>query len=140
MHLDREGARFGLALPLAAGTFSQAGEVLLAYGHVTSRVTRAGIVDQNFEVHLGFTPKAFNIGLKMTLIGANRAAKRVVVLKGGAKAEGQDSGQLEAVCDNAGVVFGGLLVQPLMVFGAVLGDDHGQVTGGKKECLITEEA
>ena len=140
MHLDRESARFGLTLPLAAGAFAQAGQVLLADGHVAGRVTRAGIVHKDLEVHLGFAPKAFDIGLKMTLIGADGPAKRVVVLKGGAEAEGQDSGQFEAVCDDAGVVFGGLLVQPLIVFGAVFGDDHGQVTGGKEECLITEEA
>jgi hypothetical protein len=38
------------------------------------------------------------------------------------------------------MVFSSLLVEPLMVFCAVLRDDDGQVTGGKQKCLITEEA
>lgn len=38
------------------------------------------------------------------------------------------------------MVFSSLLVEPFMVFVAVFRDDDGQITGGKQECLITEEA
>jgi hypothetical protein len=138
MHLDGECTRFGLAFPLAAGALTQAGQVLLADGHVAGRVAWAGIVDEDLEMHLGLATKPLDIGLEVTLIGADGAAERIVILKGGAKTKGQDGGELETVRDDTGMVFCSLLVEPLMVFGAVLRNDNGQITGGKQECLITE--
>src|SRR6185312_5615557 len=80
-----------------------------------------------------------DVGLKVSLVRADGTAKSIVVLKGSAEAEGQDGREFETVRDDAGVVLGCLLVEPLMVLGAMLGDDDGQVTGGKEECLVTEE-
>ena len=140
MHLDGESTGLGLALPLAAGALTQTGEVLLADGHVASRVAGAGVVHEHLEVHLGLAAETLDIGLEVTLVGSDGAAKRIVILKGGAKTKGQDGGKFETVRDDAGMVFCSLLIEPFMVFAAVLGDDDGQVTGGKQECLITEEA
>jgi hypothetical protein len=139
MHLDGKSTGSGLALPLTAGALAKAGEVLLADGHIACGVAGAGVVHQDLEVHLSFAAETLDIGLEMTLIGADGAAQGVVVLKGGAKPEGQDSGEFEAVCDNASVVFGGLLIKLFAVFGGVLGDDDGEITGWEEECLMTED-
>ena len=55
-------------------------------------------------MHLGLAAQTLDIGLKMTLIGTDRAAQRVVVLKRSAKTEGKHGRKFEAVCNNAGVL------------------------------------
>lgn len=145
MHLDGEGAGSGLALALAAGAVAQAGEILLADarlpgGLVAGEVTGTGVVDEHFEVHLGFSAKAFDVGLEVPLVGADGAPQGIVILKRGAEAEGQDSGVLKAVGDHACMVFGGLLIHALGVFGVVLRHDNGQITGREEEGLVAEES
>jgi hypothetical protein len=140
MHLNGERASPGLALPLAAGTLAEAGEVLLADSHVAGGVSWAGVVYQDFEVHLGFAAETLDVGLKVALVGADGAAKGVVVLKGGAEAEGQNGGELEAVCNDAGVVFGSLLIKICAIFWSVFRDDDCEIAGREEECLITGDA
>ena len=125
---------------LAAGTFAQADEVLLADGHVAGRVAGAGVVDKHFEVHLRFATQAFDIGKEVPLVGTDGTAECVVVVEGGCEAEGQDGREFEAVRDDPGVILGCLLVEAFGVGGLMLGDDHRQITGGKEERLITEES
>src|SRR5258706_11829586 len=103
MHLDRKRASLGLALPLTARALPQAGQILLAHGHVASRVAGADIIHQDLQVHLGLAAQTLDIGLKVTLIRTDRAAQRVVVREGSAKAEGKYRRQLETICYNAGV-------------------------------------
>ena len=91
-------------------------------------------------MHLSFTAETLDIGLEMTLIGADRAPQGVVVLKSGAEPERQDRGEFEAVCDNASVVFGGLLIKLFTIFGGMLGDDDGEITSWEEECLMTGDA
>jgi len=140
MHLDRQGTSLGLALPLAAGALAEAGQVLLTNGHVASGVAGTGVVDKHLEVHLGFAAETLDVGLEVALVGADGTAQGVVVLKGGAEAEGQYGGEFEAVCDNAGVVFGDLLIKLGALFGCVLRDNDGKIAGWEEECLITEDA
>ena len=90
-------------------------------------------------MHLGLAAETLDVGLEVALVGADRAAQRVVVLEGGAEAEGQYGGELEAIGDDAGVILGGLLVHPGSVFRAVFGDDDRQIAGRKEESLITEQ-
>lgn len=125
MHLDGECTGLGLALPLAAGALAQARKILLADRHVASRIARAGVVNKNLQMHLSLAAKPLDIGLEVALIGTDGATKRVVILKGGAKTEWQDGGKFEAVRNNAGMIFCSLLIQPIMVFTTMLGDDDG---------------
>ncbi len=90
-------------------------------------------------MHLGLAAETLYVGLEVALVGADGAAQGVVILKGGAEAKWQDSREFEAVSDDAGVVFCGLLVQPCGVLFAVFGYDDSQIAGWKKKCLITEE-
>ena len=140
MHLDRKRARLGLALPLTACALPQTRQILLAYGHVASRVAGTNVIYQDLEVHLRLAAQTLHVGLKMTLIGSDGAAQRVVVLERGAKAKGKYSRQFETICYNPGVILSRLLIHPCTVFRAVLGDDDSQIAGGKKESLITEHA
>ena len=82
---------------------------------------------RHLEVHLGLAAEALHVGHEVALVGADRAAEGVVILKGGAEAEGQHGGVGKAPGDDAGVVAGsGLGVgagQPGGVLGQVLGDD-----------------
>jgi len=123
VHLDRESARFGLALALSARALPQTGQVLLSDGHISVGMARTGIVYHYFEMHLGLAAQTLDVGLKVSLIGANGTAKRVVVLEGGAEPEGKNCGKFETVRDYAGMVFGGLLIEPVAVFRIMLGDN-----------------
>ena len=139
MHLNRQSACFRLTLPLTAGALAKAGQILLADRHIAGRVAGAGIVHQHLQVHLGLAAQTLDISLEVSLIGADRAAQRVVVLKRGAETKWQNSGKFEAVRNHAGVVSGRLLIQPGAVFGRVLGDDDSKIAGRKEKRLITED-
>jgi hypothetical protein len=65
----------------------------------------------DFKVHLGLAVKAFEIALKLALIGPDRLTEAFVVLKDGSKPEGKDGGVLEAVGDNSGVIDSSLLIE-----------------------------
>ncbi len=130
MHLDRQRARLGLALPLTARALPQAGQILLPDGHVAFGVTRAGVIHQHLQMHLRLAAQTLDIGLEVTLVRADRTAQRVVVLERSAETERQHGGEFEAVRDNAGMVFEALLAGLLaglqhagVVLGAMFGDD-----------------
>src|ERR1700694_648091 len=109
MHLDGQGTRLGLALPLPAGSLPQAGQVLLPNRHITGRVAGARIVHQHLQVHLCLAAQTLDIGQEVTLVGSDRTAQRVIILKRGTKTKRKYGVVLEAVSDNAGMVLGRLL-------------------------------
>jgi len=80
----------------------------------------------------------------VTLVGADGAAQGVVVLKSGPETEWKNGGAVEAAGDHTGVVAGGRLGiradQAAGVLVQVLGDDNGEIGGGKEEDLVSEEA
>jgi hypothetical protein len=82
-------------------------------------------------VHLGLAAKTLDVGLKVTLVGTDGTPKRVVILESGTETEWKNCRKFETVRDYTGMIFGCLLVQPGIIFGAVLGDDDGQITGWK---------
>ncbi len=94
MHLGRNRAGLGLALALAAGNFSQVGEIFFADrlgdGSDGWRKITAAIVERDLEMHLGLTPKAVEISQEVALVGADGAAEGLIILINGAKTEGKD--------------------------------------------------
>ena len=81
----------------------------------------------------------------MTLVGTDRTAQRVIVLERSAEAERQNGGVLEAVGDDAGMVFLCLLTVRLSdllhsggIFRAVFGDDDSEIAGRKEKGLISK--
>jgi hypothetical protein len=104
----------------------------------------ADVVDEDLQVHLRFAAETFYVGQKVTLVGADRTAQGVVILKGGAKTEGEDSGTVKASGDHAGVIAGGelgvLAGEAACVFVEMLRHDDGEICCGKEEDLISEEA
>ena len=140
MHLHGERAGFGLAFPLAACALAQADQVLLANCHVSSRISRAGVVDENFKVHLGLASETLHVGLKLTLVGSNGAPQSVIILEGRAEAKRKDGRVLKAIGNHSGMVPCRLLIHSLRIFCIVLGHDDGQITGRKEKGLISEEA
>jgi hypothetical protein len=103
----------------------------------------ADVVDEDLEVHLRFSAKTLYIGQEVTLVGTDRTAQGVVIVKGGAEAERKDSRTIKAAGDHAGVIAGsGLSIrtgQTSSVFVEMLGDDDGQIGCGKEEDLVSEE-
>ncbi len=95
-------------------------------------------------MHLGLAAQALDVGQEVALVGADRAAQRVVILERGAEAERKNGGLVKAAGDHAGVVAsGGLRLgagQAAGVFGQVLGDDNGEIGGWKEEDLIPKES
>ena len=81
----------------------------------------AASVDMNFEVHLGLAVKAFEIALKLALIGTDRLTQTFIVLKDSSETESKDGGVLKAVCDNSGVIHSGFLIER---FGWIVLTDH----------------
>jgi len=90
MHLNGERASPGLALPLAAGTLAEAGEVLLADSHVAGGVSWAGVVYQDFEVHLGFPAQPRYAHPKGTAIGSYRLPEGFIAVENGSETERKD--------------------------------------------------
>jgi len=93
-------------------------------------------------VHLGLAAQTLDIGKKMPLIGAHRAAQTVVVGKRGGKAKGQDGREFEAIGDDAGVISCRLLGISGDACGidcGVLGDDDREISGRKEEGLVPEQ-
>ncbi len=94
VHLRRDGTGLGLALALAAGNFSQVGEIFFAdrlgMGSNCWRKITAAVVERDLEMHLGLAPKAFKIAQKIALVGPDGAAKGLIILINSAKTEGKD--------------------------------------------------
>jgi len=113
MHLEADGAGPRLAFALAGGVFAEIRKVLFAdafKGKVFLEIFGAAGVDMNLEVHLGLAVEAFEIALKLALIGADGLAEPFVVLKDGSKPERKYGRLLEAVRDNSGVIYSGFLI------------------------------
>ena len=124
MHLEAHGAGAGLAFALARGVLTQVGEVFFAdafEGQMLLKVFGAAGVHVDLEVHLGLAVKAFEIALKLALIGPDRLAEAFVVLKDGSKSERKYRGVLETVCDHSGVIDSSLLIKR---FGWIVLTDH----------------
>ena len=104
----------------------------------------ADVVDEDLQVHLRLAAETFYIGQEVALIGADRAAQSVVVLKAGAEPERKDSGTVKAARDHAGVITGGGLGfkagQASGILLEMFGDDDGEIGCGKEEDLVSEEA
>ncbi len=94
VHLRRNGAGLGLALALAAGNFSQVGEIFFADrlgdGSDGWRKITAAIVERDLEMHLGLAAKAVEISQEIALVGADGAAEGLIILIYGAEAEGEN--------------------------------------------------
>lgn len=122
-------------------------EVFLPGGLVVlDRVAGLGtdVINHNFEVHLGLAAEPLYIRQKVALVRANGAAQGVVILKCRAKAKRKNGRTCEAAGDDSSVVTGGGLClgscKPCGVFGQMLRDDYGEISGWKEECLIAEES
>ncbi len=140
MHGDGDSAGAGLTFPLLGGVFTKTAEVLLADPvHEDWLVLFATtVVDDYFEVHLGFATETVEVGQELALVGANGAAQGFVIGEHRAEAEGKHRGQFEAVGNDLGVVDGRFLDEGL--FGIVFADDDSQVTCGIEENLISCDA
>src|SRR6201995_281843 len=79
LHLDGDGATFGLPFALPGSGFAQVGEIFLtdALSFVDSaeRLRQAAVVDRDLEMHLGFAAQALYMRRVLTLIGADRTAQ-----------------------------------------------------------------
>ena len=128
MHLDGDGAGFGLALALQGRAFAQVGEIRPAHSGyrfrgIAADLFAAAIVEHDLEVHLGLAAEAFDVGDELALVGADRPAQGFVVCKDSSKTERQNGGSFEAVGDDTGVLDAGLLGEVLR--GRVFADDNG---------------
>jgi len=141
MHLHRESPRLRLTFALSAGALTKTGQVLLTYSHIPRNVIPwAGVIDEYFEVHLRFSAKTLDVCKKVALVRPDRTTKCIIILKSGSKAKRQDRGMLEAVSDDACVVFLTLLIHPRTIFSVVLGYDYSKIAGWKEKCLISKQA
>lgn len=104
----------------------------------------ADVVDDDLQVHLRLAAETFYVGQEVALVGADRTAQGVVVLKGGAEAEWKDGGSVKAAGDHAGVIAGGGLGfgtdKKAGVFVEMLRYDDSKIGCGKEKNLISEEA
>jgi hypothetical protein len=95
-------------------------------------------------VHLRFAAETFNVGQEVALIGTDRTAQGVVILKRGAEAEWKDGGAVKAARDHAGVITGsGLGFRTGKAVGVLMqmfGDDNGEIGCGKEEDLVSKKA
>jgi hypothetical protein len=95
-------------------------------------------------VHFSLAAETLHIGKEVALVGADRAAQSVVVLKGGAEPERKDGGTVEATGDHASMITGSGLGfrtdHTCGVFLQMLRDNDGEIGCGKEEDLISEEA
>jgi hypothetical protein len=125
VHLECYGSGAGLALALAGGCLSQLGKILLAdaFGRQMFFDFTAAIIHHNFQMHLGFAVKAFEVGLKLALIGSNRFTEPFIILKDSTEAERQNCRLLETVGDHPCVVHSRLLIEGLGWI--VFADDYG---------------
>ena len=112
---------------------------------VGGEVARAGVVDEQLEVHFGFAAEAFDVGEEMALVGADGAAQRlsssakVVAKRKGRTVESLKQSAITRAWSRAAVEASA--GKPGGIFGRnVLGDDHREVAGGKEEGLVAEEA
>jgi hypothetical protein len=124
MHLEADGPGSGLALALASGALSETGEIFLANSfrsEVLIEILAAAVIDVDFEVHLGFAVKAFEVALELALVRADGLAERFIVLKDSPKTERKDCRLFEAVGDYPGVIHAGFLVHGLR--GVMFADD-----------------
>ena len=91
-------------------------------------------------MHLGLAAEAFDVGQEVALVGADGAAKRIVVGEGGAEAERKDGGVFETICDDTCMISSELAIERCHLFVRVFRDDNGEVTCGKEEGLIAKKA
>jgi hypothetical protein len=113
VHLEADCAGAGLAFALPRGVFAKIRKVLFAdafEGQVFLEFFGAAGVYMNLEVHLGLAMEAFEIALKLALIGTYGLAQALIVLKDGSEPERKYGGMLEAVRDNSGVIHSGFLI------------------------------
>jgi hypothetical protein len=89
-------------------------------------------------MHFGLAPQLVDIALELALIGANRPAKALVVVKDSAKAERKNRGVLKTIGNDPGVIDAGFLVEGLL--GVVLADDHSEIAGWVKKNLVTTDS
>jgi len=89
VHLECYGPGTGLAFALACGSLSKLGKILLAYTLSRQKLFdfTAAVIHHNFQMHLGFAVEAFEVGLKLALIGSNRFTKPFIILKNCTEAE-----------------------------------------------------
>ena len=114
VHLEAHSAGAGLALPCPRGVLAQIGQVLAANGlrgRVLFQFFAAAVVDKDLQVHLGLAAQLVNVPKELPLVGADGLAQNFVVVKDRSKPEGKHGGMLEAVRDDPGVVYAGLLVE-----------------------------
>jgi hypothetical protein len=137
VHLEADGAGAGLTFALAGCRFAEIGEIASAdlVGGVLSQLAGAAIVDEDLEVHLGFSTKFVNVAEELTLVGPDGLAKAFVIVEHGAESEGKNGGMFEAVSDDACMIHTGLLIKGF--FGIVFADDNGEITGWVEEDLIS---
>jgi hypothetical protein len=104
----------------------------------------ADVVDDDLKVHLGLAAETFDVGQEVALIGADRAAQSVVVLKGSAETEGKNRGTVEAPGDHSSVIAGsGLGIgadQTSGVLSKVFRDHNSKIGGRKEKYLISKES
>lgn len=122
------------------------GEVLLPGMVMVDAVAGFGadVVDDDLQVHLSLAAETLYIGQEVTLVGTDRTAQGVVVLKCGPKTERKNSGTVEAARDHTGVIAGSGLSfcagQAAGVLMEMLRDDDSKIGCGKEEDLVSEEA
>jgi hypothetical protein len=108
---DCPGTSLALALPRCA--FAELGKVFLSdsFGWQMLFNFPAAIIDHNLQVHLGFAVEAFEVALKLSLIGSDGFAKAFIILEDGSEPERQDCRLFEAVSDDPCVVDSGFLIE-----------------------------
>ena len=113
MHLEADCPRTGLTFALPGSVLAQIGKILFANAferEVLVQFFGATGVDMDLQVHLGFAMQAFEIALKLTLVGADRLTESFIILKNSTEAERKNCGMLEAISDNSGMIYAGFLI------------------------------
>jgi hypothetical protein len=113
MHLEADGAGTSLTLALAGSGFAKIGEVLatdLLRIEVREFASATAIIDEDFEMHLGFAAKFFDVIEELSLVGPDGFAEAFVVAEDGTESERKDGGMFETICDDSCVVDPGFLI------------------------------
>jgi len=138
MHLEANCTSAGLAFALAGCCFAEVGEVFAAHligREVGEFATATTVVDENLEVHLGFTAEFFDVSEELALVGPNRFAEAFVVVENCTESEGKNGGVFEAISDDSCMIDARFMVQGF--YGIMFADDNCEVTGWVKENLIS---
>src|SRR6266852_5087405 len=115
VHLDGEGAGFGLAFALPRCLLAKLGQVLAAnrigQNNLFHGAAKRTVPDRQLDAHFGLAAKPLHALTESAAVGTNGLADGIFGVENRSEAEGQDSGGSEAPADHAGMLQNGFFIE-----------------------------